>query len=114
MIQLKIMVQGQSKLFDIKPKNDEVFNASGWVPFVYPSLLSTKDYASLDFFTEYEDSFDVIEYAYIEGYCVSDSINFCNDEDKDCSFSYEYLINGSLANYSQVYEALNQGENNEI
>jgi hypothetical protein len=113
MIQLKVTAQGQSKLFDIKPKEDEVFNASGWVPFVYPSLLSTKDNAELDCFTGYEDSFDVIEYAYVEGHCVLDSIDFCNDEEKDCSFSYEYLINGSVANYSQVYETLNQGENNE-
>ena len=113
MIQLRVTVQGQSKLFDIKPKEDEVFNASGWVPFVYPSLLSTKDYAALDFFTEYEDSFDAIEYFYVEGYCVSDVVDFCNEDDKECSFSYDYLVNGSLANYSEVYEALNEGANDE-
>ena len=45
--------------------------------------------------------------------CVSDVVDFCNEDYKQCSFSYDYLVNGSLANYSQVYEALNEGVNDE-
>jgi len=101
-LQLKITKGNESRLFTIKPKLDEVFQAGGWTDFVYPSLESKSEYAAIDLFTNYEDSFDVIEYAYVEGNCVQDTV-----EAEDVEFSYSYLLNGVEASYNDVYEVLN-------
>lgn len=101
-IELKITKGNESRLFSIAPKLDEVFQAGGWNEFVYPSLKESKDYAAIDLFTGYEDSFDVIEYAYVEGSCVQDSV-----QAEETEFSYSYLVEGIEASYIEVFDALN-------
>jgi hypothetical protein len=101
-IQLKITKGNESGLFTIATKTDEIFQAGEWNDFAYPSLKDSKDYANIDLLTGYEGSFNVIEYAYAEGNCVQDTV-----EAEDVNFSFSYLVNGSEASYSEVYEALN-------
>jgi hypothetical protein len=90
-IQLKITKGNESGLFTITSNLD-----------AYPKLKDSKDYAAIDLLTGYEGSFHVVEYAYAEGHCVKDTV-----EAEDVDFSFSYLINGSEASYSEVYEALN-------
>jgi hypothetical protein len=101
-IQLKITKVNESGLFTITSNLDEIFQAGEWNDFAYPKLKDSKDYAAIDLLTGYEGSFNVVEYAYAEGHCVKDTV-----EAEDVDFSFSYLINGSEASYSEVYEALN-------
>lgn len=101
-LELQITNGKKTRLFAITSKTGEVLKGWEWNEFIYPCLENASDYAFLDLITGYENAFEVIEYCYVEGNIVKDTV-----ETEEGEFSYLYLLDGKEASYNDVWEALN-------